>query len=114
MALQSLSSDSTILASLQSLTPYERKKLLAEASAEQLRRSTTKAPPIWTPFPGPQTRALNSKADVLFFGGAAGPGKTTLLLGVAAMQHQFSIIFRREFKQLEDIRQKAEMMYRDY
>lgn len=54
---------------------------------------------------------MQSKADVLFFGGAAGPGKTTLLLGVAGTQHRISIIFRREFKQLEDIRQKAEMMY---
>lgn len=33
------------------------------------------------------------------------------MLGVAATQHQYSIIFRREFKQLEDIRQKADMMY---
>lgn len=63
------------------------------------------------PFPGPQTRALNSKADILFFGGAAGGGKTYLLLGLAATQHHRSLIFRREFKQLEDIREKAERLY---
>jgi hypothetical protein len=57
---------------------------------------------------------MHSKADVLFFGGAAGPGKTTLLLGVAGTQHRVSIIFRREYKQLEDIRQKAELMYGNY
>lgn len=33
------------------------------------------------------------------------------MLGCAATQHRRSIIFRREFKQLEDIRSKAEMMY---
>lgn len=36
-----------------------------------------------------------------------------MLLGVAATQHRRSLIFRREFKQLEDIRQKAERMYYD-
>jgi hypothetical protein len=37
----------------------------------------------WTPLKGPQTLALESEADVLGFGGAAGPGKSTLLLGLA-------------------------------
>ena len=62
---------------------------------------------------GPQTRALNSKADVLYFGGAAGGGKTYFLLGLAGTQHRRSLIFRREYKQLEDIREKAERMYAD-
>jgi Terminase large subunit, T4likevirus-type, N-terminal len=56
---------------------------------------------------------LNSKADILFFGGAAGGGKTWMLLGLAGSQHRRSIIFRREFKQLEDIRGKAEQLYTD-
>lgn len=101
--------------SLQSLKPSQRKALLAEAQAEMLRRSASQPQTslIWAPFPGPQTRALTSEADILFFGGAAGGGKTFLLLGAAATQHRRSLIFRREFKQLEDIREKAERMYSD-
>lgn len=57
----------------------------------------------WKPFPGPQTDAYNSLADELFYGGAAGGGKTDLLLGLAFTAHRASIIFRREYKQLKGI-----------
>jgi len=57
----------------------------------------------WKPFPGPQTAALESKADILFYGGAAGGGKTDLIIGAAHTQHQKSIIFRREYPQLSAI-----------
>lgn len=50
----------------------------------------------WVPLPGPQTDAYESPADELFYGGAAGGGKTDLGLGVASTQHWRSIIFRRE------------------
>ena len=56
--------------------------------------------PIWTPLPGPQLAAYYSEADVLFYGGAAGGGKTDLAVGLALTQHQRSIIFRREGTQL--------------
>lgn len=52
----------------------------------------------WEPQPGPQTQAMLSEADELFYGGAAGGGKTDLLLGTAGTQHHHSIIFRRVFK----------------
>jgi hypothetical protein len=42
-------------------------------------------------------------ADELFFGGAAGAGKTAVLLGLALTAHTKSIIFRREYPQLKDI-----------
>lgn len=58
---------------------------------------------IWKPLPGPQTQALESKADILFYGGAAGGGKTDLLIGAAHTQHTRSIIFRREYPQLRAI-----------
>lgn len=58
---------------------------------------------IWMPLPGPQTRAFESDADELFYGGAAGGGKTDLLIGVALTQHRRSIIFRRESTQLQGI-----------
>jgi hypothetical protein len=54
---------------------------------------------LWTPFKGPQAQALNSRADILGFGGAAGGGKSWLLLGLALTEHRRSIIFRRESKQ---------------
>lgn len=43
--------------------------------------------------------ALESKADILLYGGAAGGGKTDLLIGAASTQHQRTIIFRREHPQ---------------
>ena len=57
----------------------------------------------WKPLPGPQTLALGSKADILFYGGAAGGGKTDLLIGAAHTKHKRSIIFRREYPQLKAI-----------
>ena len=58
---------------------------------------------IWRPLPGPQTEAYYSDADELFYGGAAGGGKSDLILGLAITQHVKSIIFRREYPQLKDI-----------
>jgi hypothetical protein len=58
---------------------------------------------VWLPLPGPQTDALESEADVIFYGGSAGGGKTDLLLGAALTQHHRSIIFRREGTQLQGI-----------
>ena len=52
--------------------------------------------PLWTPLPGPQTLAYHTPADELFYGGAAGGGKTDLLLGLAATAHHNSLILRRE------------------
>lgn len=60
----------------------------------------------WYPFPGPQTDAYLSQADELFYGGAAGGGKTDLLLGLAESAHRKSIIFRREYPQLKGIEER--------
>ena len=54
----------------------------------------------WLPLPGPQTEAFQCKADVLFYGGAAGGGKTDLAIGLALTAHDRSIIYRRAFPQL--------------
>jgi hypothetical protein len=48
----------------------------------------------------PQWVAALSPADELYYGGAAGGGKSDLLLGLAIIAHQTSIIFRRELAQL--------------
>lgn len=51
---------------------------------------------VWYPQEGPQTAAYLSQADELFYGGAAGGGKTDLLLGLASTAHSRSLILRRE------------------
>lgn len=58
---------------------------------------------LWYPLPGPQTMAYYSEADELFYGGAAGGGKTDLLIGLATTAQRRSIIFRRELTQLQPI-----------
>src|ERR1700685_998970 len=48
--------------------------LLTEQERDEL-DALLLAPVPWAPFPGPQTRALKSKADIVGYGGAAGGGK---------------------------------------
>lgn len=50
----------------------------------------------WSPNPGPQTQAYLSPADELYYGGAAGGGKTFLAIGLALTQHRNSLILRRQ------------------
>lgn len=69
--------------------------------------------PLWEPFPGPQTEALSSLADELFYGGAAGGGKTDLLLGTALTRHSSSLIFRREYAELKGINERSWELFDD-
>lgn len=58
---------------------------------------------LWLPLPGPQTAAYYCQADELFYGGAAGGGKTDLLIGLALTAHRRSMIFRKEAVQVRGI-----------
>jgi len=63
----------------------------------------TEGAPLWEPLAGPQQEAWDCEADVLFYGGQAGGGKTDLLCGLATVTHKKSIIFRKEGPQLQGI-----------
>lgn len=58
---------------------------------------------IWAPQHGPQSDAYFSLADELLYGGAAGGGKTDLLLGLATTAHQRSVIFRNQSTDLTSL-----------
>ena len=60
---------------------------------------------IWTPDPdnAPQYRAYFSAAQVIGFGGAAGGGKTDLMVGKALNQHSDSMIMRRVGTELDPV-----------
>lgn len=86
-----------------------RTRMMAQAELERRRRKST-APPIWRPNPdhadgrpNPQRLAYESEADIVGYGGAAGGGKSSLLLGLAATAHRRSVIFRRVFPNLRGI-----------
>lgn len=69
---------------------------LGEGDRNEVNRILLANTPIWIPQEGPQTDARNSPADILYYGGQAGGGKTDLLLGLGLTQHQRTIIYRRE------------------
>lgn len=58
---------------------------------------------VWLPQPGPQTEAFYSEADEMLYGGAAGGGKTDLLLGLALTAHENSVLFRRQSNDLDTL-----------
>jgi hypothetical protein len=66
----------------------------------------------WNPQPGPQTEAYFTQADETLYGGAAGGGKSDLVLGLATTQHERSLIFRRQANDLEGLWVRLEEIVR--
>lgn len=77
----------------------------AEAKAE-LADMLLQVQPIWVPQVGQQQLAADSEADVLFYGGSAGGGKTDLIIGKALTDHHRTLIMRREGTQMRGIIQR--------
>lgn len=67
--------------------------------------------PVWVPTPGKQSDAANCEADVLFYGGSAGGGKTDLLCGLAATKYHRTAIFRKDSTQLVGIADRLEEIF---
>lgn len=89
-----LNSLDDIVKLLESMPDEERQQVIDTAKREN-------AGFLWKPNPGPQTEAYFSPADLLYYGGAAGGGKSQLLLGLAANEHCVSRLFRRQFKDID-------------
>lgn len=70
----------------------------------------SQAAPLFTPLPGPQTKAYESEAFITGYGGAAGGGKSLLEIGLAVTRHKKSIIFRRHKEDVSDLWWKLRML----
>jgi hypothetical protein len=68
----------------------EKDRLELEKKAKQL---TADMP--WIPNPGSQTEAFECQADEIAYGGEAGPGKTSMLVGRSLCKAKRSLVLRR-------------------
>jgi hypothetical protein len=90
-------------------SPAELIELMKRLSPEERRELDallTDGLPVWLPQVGPQMMAYESEADILFYGGQAGGGKSDLLLGLALTAQQHSILFRRQSVQLVGLEER--------
>ena len=66
----------------------------------------------WAPYPeSPQAAAVESDADQIGFGGAAGGGKSDLQIGMASTLHKRAIIFRRVFPSLRGMIERSRELF---
>ena len=88
-------------------SPAELRDLLSDATPEELQEALAliggSPTPVWIPLPGPQKAAAESPADILFYGGSGGSGKTDLILGLALTAHKKTAIFRKQATELPTI-----------
>lgn len=81
---------------IENMSPSARREIEKKLSSRFKKRK-------WTPQEGPQTAAYVSQADVMLYGGAAGGGKSDLLLGLAFDRHKASRIFRKKYVELKGL-----------
>jgi hypothetical protein len=91
-------------AKIRGMNPDDRAQLERLAASELARP--------FLPNPGPQTMAHASKADILLYGGAAGGGKSFLMLGAAASDHSRALILRRQTVELDGLIADSKTMLR--
>ena len=76
---------------------------------------TEEAPYRWMPATAAQRAALDSEADILFFGGSAGSLKTETMLMDAVQEYRNpnlrAILFRSSFSEMTDIIDKTRRLY---
>lgn len=76
---------------------------------DNLRQSVNDVEFDWQPFPdSPQEAAYHCTANVIGYGGAAGGGKTDLLLGKAFTQFKRAVIYRLNNPDLQDIIERGD------
>lgn len=92
-----------ILDRLAKMSPEDQQKLAADAIAATSHLQ-------WVPDPGPQTDAMLCRADELYYGGAAGGGKTELLIGLALTEHKRALLLRRINKDVNGIVDRIEQI----
>jgi hypothetical protein len=95
---------------LQTVSPEVRERIMQGAWREAMAQRVASVP-AWRPQDGPQTVAYNSTADVIGYGGAAGGGKTDLLLGLSGTRHRRSLIFRRVFPSLRGMIERSREIF---
>ncbi len=65
----------------------------------------------WTPIVGPQMEAFFSPADLVYYGGQGGGGKSDLLIGLALAAHRSSLLVRRQYVDLSALTDRALAVY---
>jgi hypothetical protein len=92
------------------MTTYDTETVEAAAALLEIRRRASQqaaTSEIWVPRSKVQQAAIDSPAQELFYGGAAGGGKSDLLLGLALTKHYRSLILRREFPTLTAVIERS-------
>ena len=72
--------------------------------------------PVWAPHPEnlPQCQAFDSESDEILYGGAAGGGKSDLLLGLGLTRHRKAVVFRRQEKDAKGLIDRAGEILGDF
>ncbi|HEX8577983.1 MAG TPA: terminase [Allosphingosinicella sp.] len=84
--------------------------LMTQDERDEMDRLLAMDPKLWRPQHGPQSRAYESRADIIGFGGSAGGGKTDLAAGLTLEEHKRTLYLRSEKNQTEGFAQRIEQI----